>query len=95
GKPPETRRDLYISSKSYLRDPAVFASRAFPTRAIDLLHKYEASGLHAPMMSYSRVISSLFSVHPSPSPPLISSMPDVPLGRLAANSQAWDLFVRL
>ncbi|KAG2050276.1 hypothetical protein BDR06DRAFT_652864 [Suillus hirtellus] len=92
-KPSETQRDLHI--KSYLRDPAVFASRAFPTRAIDLLHKYEASGLHPPMKSYSRVISSLFSVRPSPSPPSICSTPDVPLGRLAANSQAWDLFAHM
>ncbi|KAG2137882.1 uncharacterized protein EDB93DRAFT_1166539 [Suillus bovinus] len=93
GKPSEIQRDLHI--KSYLRDPAVFASRAFPTRAIDLLHKYEASGLHAPMKSYTRIISSLFSVCPSPSPPSISSTPDVPLGRLAANSQAWDLFAHM
>jgi hypothetical protein len=93
GKPSETQRDLHI--KSYLRDPGVFASRAFPTRAIDLLHKYEASGLHAPMKSYTRIISSLFSVRPSPSPPSISSTPDVPLGRLAAHSQAWDLFAHM
>ncbi|KAG1895520.1 uncharacterized protein F5891DRAFT_1057857 [Suillus fuscotomentosus] len=93
GKPSEAQRDLHI--KSYLRDPAVFASRAFPTRAIDLLHKYEASGLHAPMKSYSRIISSLFSVRPSPSPPSICSTPDAPLGRLAANSQAWDLFAHM
>ncbi|KAG2159073.1 uncharacterized protein EDB93DRAFT_442357 [Suillus bovinus] len=93
GKPSETQRDLHI--KAYLRDPAVFASRAFPTRAIDLLHKYEASGLHAPMKSYTRIISSLLSVRPSPSPPSISSTPDVPLGRLAANSQAWDLFAHM
>ncbi|KAG1810334.1 uncharacterized protein HD556DRAFT_1223429 [Suillus plorans] len=73
GKPSETQRDLHI--KSHLRDPAVFSLRAFPTRAIGLLHKYEASGLHAPMKSYSCIISSLFSVR-----------------RLAANSQAWDLF---
>ncbi|KAG1854555.1 hypothetical protein F4604DRAFT_1801661 [Suillus subluteus] len=59
GKPSETQRDLHI--KSYLRDPSVFVSRAFPTRAIDLLHKYEASGLHAPMKSYTRIVSSLFS----------------------------------
>ncbi|KAG1744630.1 uncharacterized protein EDB91DRAFT_1335598 [Suillus paluster] len=93
GKPSETQRDLHI--KSYLRDPAVFAPRAFPTRAIDLLHKYEASGLHAPMKSYTRVISSLFSVRPSPSSPSVSSTPEVPLGRLAAHSQAWDLFAHM
>ncbi|KAG2068355.1 hypothetical protein BDR04DRAFT_1158025 [Suillus decipiens] len=93
GKPSETQRDLHI--KSYLRDPGVFASRAFPTRAIDLLHKYETSGLHAPMKSYTRIISSLFSVRSSPSPPSISSTPDVPLGRLAAYSQAWDLFAHM
>ncbi|KAG1807843.1 uncharacterized protein BJ212DRAFT_1385770 [Suillus subaureus] len=93
GKLSETQRDLHI--KSYLRDPSVFASRAFPTRAIDLLHKYEASGLHAPMKSYTRIISSLFSVRPSPSSPSISSTPDVPLGRLAAHSQAWDLFAHM
>ncbi|KAG1733492.1 hypothetical protein EDB19DRAFT_1730423 [Suillus lakei] len=93
GKPSEIQRDLHI--KSYLRDPSVFASRAFPTRAIDLLHEYEASELHAPMKSYTRIISSLFSVRPSPSPPSISSTPDVPLGRLAANSQAWDLFAHM
>ncbi|KAG1777919.1 hypothetical protein EV702DRAFT_1098460 [Suillus placidus] len=93
GKPSETQRDLHI--KSYLRDPDVFASRAFPTRAIDLLHKYEASGLYPPMKSYTRIISSLFSVRPSPSPPSISSTSDIPLGRLAANSQAWDLFAHM
>lgn len=93
GKPSEIQRDLHI--KSYLRDPAVFASFAFPTRAIDLLHKYEASGLHPPMKSYTRIISSLFSVRLSPSHPSISSTPDVPLGKLAANSQAWDLFAHM
>ncbi|KAG0702119.1 hypothetical protein DFH29DRAFT_923077 [Suillus ampliporus] len=93
GKPSETQRDLHI--KSYLRDPTVFAPRAFPTRAIDLLHKYEASGLHAPMKSYTRVISSLFCVRLSPSSPSISSTPEVPLGRLAAHSQAWDLFAHM
>ncbi|KAG2045975.1 hypothetical protein BDR06DRAFT_1015136 [Suillus hirtellus] len=93
GNPSETQRDLYI--KPCLRDLAVFASRALPTRAIDLLHKYEASGLHAPMKSYSRIISSLFSVRPSPSPPSISPTPDVPSGRLAANLQAWELFTHM
>ncbi|KAG1844581.1 hypothetical protein C8R48DRAFT_780234 [Suillus tomentosus] len=93
GKPSETQRDLHI--KSHLRDPAVFSLRAFPTRAIDLLHKYEASGLHAPMKSYPRIISTLFSVRPSPSPPSISSTLDVPSGRLAANSQAWDPFAHM
>lgn len=93
GKPSETQRDLHI--KSYLRDPAVFASRTFPTRAIDLLHKYEASGLYPPMKSYTRIISFLFSVHPSPSPPSISSTPEVQLGKMAANSQAWDLFAHM
>ncbi|KAG2138975.1 hypothetical protein DEU56DRAFT_980376 [Suillus clintonianus] len=92
-KPSETQRDLHI--KSYLRDPIVFASRTFPTRGIDLLHKYEASGLHPPMKSYTRIISSLFSVRPSPSSPSILSTPDVPLGRLAAHSQAWDLFAHM
>lgn len=47
------------------------------------------------MKSYSRIISSLFSIRPSPSPPSISLTPDVPFGRLAANSQAWDLFAHI
>lgn len=93
GKPSETQRDLHV--KSYLRDPAVFAPRAFPTHAIDLLHKYETSGLHAPMKSYSRVISSLFSVRPAPSSPSMSSTPQIPLGRVAAYAQAWDLFAHM
>lgn len=93
GKPSETQRDLHI--KSCLRDPAVFAPRAFPIHAINLLHKYETSGLHAPMKSYSRVISSLFSVRPAPSCPSMSSTPQIQLGRVAAYAQAWDLFAHM
>jgi hypothetical protein len=93
GKPSSAQRDLHV--KSYLRDPAVFVPRVFPTHAIDLLHKYEASGLHAPMKSYSRVISSLFSVRPPASSPATSSTSQIPLGKVAAYSQAWDLFAHM
>ncbi|OJA17820.1 hypothetical protein AZE42_06148 [Rhizopogon vesiculosus] len=92
-KPSETQRDLHI--KSCLHDPAISAPRAFPIHAINLLHKYEASGLHAPMKSYTRVISSLFSVRPAPSSPSTSSTPQIPLGRVAAHAQAWDLFAHM
>ncbi|KAL4077703.1 hypothetical protein J3A83DRAFT_4215821 [Scleroderma citrinum] len=57
----------------------------FPTSALDVLHRYEASGHVAPIKSYTRVISALLRVRTSP-----SSNPR--LGSSAARSQAWDLF---
>lgn len=47
------------------------------------------------MKSYTRVISSLFSVRSSPSSPSISSTPQISLGRIAAYAQAWDLFAHM
>ncbi|OAX40695.1 hypothetical protein K503DRAFT_798598 [Rhizopogon vinicolor AM-OR11-026] len=92
-KPSETQRGLHV--KSCLRDPAISAPRAFPIHAIGLLHKYEAFGFPAPVKSYTRVTPSLFSVRPAPSSPSTSSTPQIPLGRVAAHAQAWDLFAHV
>ncbi|KIJ60928.1 hypothetical protein HYDPIDRAFT_177233 [Hydnomerulius pinastri MD-312] len=93
--PTENQRDLHvrahIARSSLPATPSqssLGASARFPTSALALLHRYEASGHHAPMKSYTRVISALFNVQTSPSS-------TSGLGRAAAHGQAWDLFAHM
>ncbi|KAF8440053.1 hypothetical protein L210DRAFT_3630860 [Boletus edulis BED1] len=91
--PAEHQRDLHV--KAHIvnaslspRSSALSATQRFPTGALAVLHKYEASGHFAPIKSYTRVISALFNVQTCP-----SSEPR--LGRAAAQAQAWDLFAHM
>ncbi|KAI6014131.1 hypothetical protein BKA83DRAFT_2198619 [Pisolithus microcarpus] len=97
GPPTETQRDLHV--KAYLvrashHAPSGFSDlgdstgSVFPTGALDVLHHYEASGHFAPMKSYTRIISTLFSVQTHPSL-------DPRLGQSAARAHAWDLFAHM
>lgn len=84
--PTEHQRDLHV--KAHIVNTSSSTTQHFPTRALALLHKYEASGHFAPIKSYTRVISALFNVRTCP-----SSQPG--LGRAAAQAQAWDLFAHM
>ncbi|KAG6337236.1 hypothetical protein ID866_1866 [Astraeus odoratus] len=94
GSPTEIQRDLHIKAcliKVSNRDPSSSHGPRFPkfpSNALDVLHRYEASGHFPPLKSYTRVITALFNVRTSP-----SSSPR--LGHSAAYAQAWDLFAHM
>ncbi|TCD68570.1 hypothetical protein EIP91_010495 [Steccherinum ochraceum] len=58
--PTDIQRDLHI--KSYLRASAV---TEVPTKALSILHDYEARALPAPQRTYTRCITHLFSAKSS------------------------------
>lgn len=60
GPPTEGQRDLHV--KSYIK---ATPRHSIPTRALSILHNYEVQSLPAPMRTYTRLITSLFSAHSS------------------------------
>lgn len=91
--PTEHQQDLHI--KAYIAHDSLPArsnsryTQQFPTGALAVLHRYEASGHFAPIKSYTRVISALLNVQTCP------NSSDPWLGRAAAQAQAWDLFAHM
>ena len=89
--PTEHQRDLHVKAHivnaSLSAHSSLSPTQRFPTTALAVLHRYEASGHFAPIKSYTRVISALFNVQTCPS--------DTRLGRTAAQAQAWDLFAHM
>ncbi|KAI0739209.1 hypothetical protein C8Q80DRAFT_1290767 [Daedaleopsis nitida] len=55
--PPEPLRDLHI--KAHIRS---LQPGTFPTAALSVLHDYESRGLAAPQQSYTRLVTTLFSI---------------------------------
>ncbi|KAF7978170.1 hypothetical protein HWV62_1360 [Athelia sp. TMB] len=55
--PTESQRDLHV--KAYLR---AAAPKTIPERALTVLHNYELQSKPAPMATYTRLITALFSV---------------------------------
>ncbi|KAH7920224.1 hypothetical protein BV22DRAFT_1021614 [Leucogyrophana mollusca] len=91
GPPTPKQRDLHI--KAHIRSSSSSPAHinTFPTTALTLLHAYEAAATPAPMQTYTRLISALFSLASAPPRP----SPEGRVNPSALRAQAWDLFTHM
>ncbi|KAH7907256.1 hypothetical protein BJ138DRAFT_1014830 [Hygrophoropsis aurantiaca] len=91
GPPTPIQRDLHI--KAHLVSSP---SHIPPTGALALLHSYETTATPAPIKSYTRLITALFSLSaPQTNSSLTNPNDATSISPSAARAQAWDLFTHM